>query len=182
LKPFDVENLGRKIPAPLTIDFEEVNGENEERFKREYYSLSESDDDPIGQWLKTAQARGDTRNSDSVLLHLVIELHRKVDDLGKILRDEKPEYIKLDKKCDIDEIGHEFLIIKEKLFEVAHKYYLRVNLPVFPTRIVPIFIEAAGADIGKILMMHERDRKDWDGYITARERALIREKKGFENG
>ncbi len=175
-----IESLGRRVPAPLKIAFEELNSENEDTFKREYYSLSESDDDAIGQWLKSAKARGDTKNSDSILLHLVIELHRKVDDLSKILNGEKREFIELRGEELVKEIGHGHFITKEDIFEVGHKYYARVDMPVFPARMMPLFIEAFSEDTARVLMMHDRDQKDWDSYITARERAIIRESKGLE--
>lgn len=167
--------LSRKIPAPLTIVYEPLKKEREETLKREYYSLSQSDDDAIGQWLRVAKAKGDTRDSDTVLLHLVVELHRKVDELTKIVKNETKEYIELEERSDIELIGHGFFQTKLDIFEPNRSYYGRVDLPVFPSRVVPIFFKGLEPNIGKIELMHDRDSKDWDGYITSRERAIIRE-------
>ncbi len=48
----------RYINAPLKIVFDIENSSKE--FKREYDSLSSTDDDSIGEWLRLAKARGNT--------------------------------------------------------------------------------------------------------------------------
>lgn len=70
----------RLVKAPIDIAFSELEM-NKEAYLREYQQLSESDDDPINQWLKLARAKGDTSDTDPVLLNLMVELHRKVDAL-----------------------------------------------------------------------------------------------------
>ena len=91
----------RVIRANLDIEFQKV-GEKEEIFKREFDKLSEVDDDSIGHWLKLAKARGETRESDQVLLTLITELHRKVDELTKLMKNEVPKKEKLGVKTNID--------------------------------------------------------------------------------
>ena len=86
--------MPRLIEAPLHIYFEEYD-ETKTEIQREYSLLSESDEDPVGQWLKIAKARGETRDSDDVLLTLVVELHRKVDSLTAYIKKEKENNLKL---------------------------------------------------------------------------------------
>ncbi len=166
----------RFVKAPLEIDFQECDDRYEE-FKREFDKLSESDEDPVGQWLKMAKARGETSDSDQVLLTLVTELHRKLDTLTKLVKGEEVSYLSLKNSQMIDSIGYEYFKLKDGGLIPQKEYYARISLPVFPKREVPIFFRAYSLDIAEILLIHERDEKDWNSYVAARERAMIREMK-----
>jgi hypothetical protein len=48
-------------------------------------------------------------------------------------------------------------------------------MPVHPKRDVAVFFTALNENIAHIQKMHERDIKEWNSYVTARERVLIRE-------
>ncbi|WP_456381461.1 hypothetical protein [Hydrogenimonas sp.] len=172
----------RLVPAPLEIDFEKVVPEREEAFEREFQRLSETDDDPIGQWLKLAKARGETKETDPVLLHLLVELHRKVDQLTQIVKNEEPERIALSFHAEIESIGFEHFSLKEPLLERGKRYYGRIAMPLFPKRDMGVWFEAQGDRLAKIVRMHERDEKEWNAYVTARERIMIREIKGKNRG
>lgn len=168
-----MENI-RFLRANLDIEFS--LSENED-FRREFDRMSEVDDDSIGHWLKLAKARGLTQESDTILLTLVTELHRKVDELKSLITDKADEKLKLDKKTFIEKIGFEHFLISEPLFEKGKEYYGRIDMPVFPKRLVPLFFIALDEKTAEFKLMHERDIKDWDSYVTARERVLIREMK-----
>ncbi len=169
----ELENI-RLVPAPIELDFEEVTPQNEEVCKREYESLSESDDDPIGQWLKLAKARGETSETDPVLLNLIVELHRKIDNLEAFLKNETPKRLALKHHAQIEAIGFEHFKIKEPLFKAKTLYYGRIAMPVHPKRDVAIFFESLDDRIAAIKQIHERDEKEWNSYVAARERVLIR--------
>ncbi len=166
----------RLVKAPISIVFSEASS-NKEEFMREYHQLSETDDDPISQWLKLAKARGETAESDPVLLNLVVELHRKIDNLEMLLKNEKPRRISLTVKAEIESIGFEHFELTEALLEKGKEYYGRVEMPVHPKRDVPIFFKALSSTLAEIIKIHERDEKEWGAYLTARERVLIREAK-----
>jgi hypothetical protein len=164
----------RLIPAPIEIEFDKASLEDE-KFQREYHSLGESDSDPIGQWLKLAKARGETSETDTVLLNLLIELHRKVDNLEALIKNETPKRLPLSYKTDIESIGFEHFKLKEALLQKDEIYYGRIAMPVHPKRDVAVFFKALDSQIAEIIKMHERDVKEWNSYVTARERVLIRE-------
>ena len=166
----------RLVPAPIHLYFSEAHI-NKEAYEREYQQLSESDDDPISQWLKLAKAKGDTRDTDPVLLQLVVELHRKIDSLEMFLKDEVPQRISLVNEGRIESIGFEHFKVEESLFEVGAVYYGRIEMPVYPKRDVGVFFEALSETLVKFLRIHDRDEKEWGAYMTARERVLIRESK-----
>jgi hypothetical protein len=167
----------RLVPAPLDIAFD-IGSSNPELFEREFQRLNESDDDPIGQWLKIAKARGETKETDPVLLNLIIELHRKVDQLTQIVKHEEPERVELPYQAHIESIGFEHFKLKEALLEPGQRYYGRIAMPLFPKRDMGVWFEVVDRQLAKIVRMHERDEKEWNSYVVARERVMIREIKG----
>ena len=168
--------MPRLVPAPISLVFSEADT-NRESFNREYQQLSESDDNPINQWLKLAKARGDTSETDPVLLNLVVELHNKIDALERFLKDEEPNRVSLMNEAHIDAIGFEYFNLEEEMLEEGVEYYARVEMPVHPKRDVGIFFKAQSRTLAQITKIHDRDEKEWGSYMTARERVLIREAK-----
>ncbi len=166
--------MPRLVPAPISILFSEASTQREE-FDREYQQLSESDDNPINQWLKTAKARGETAESDPVLLKLVVELHNKIDALEMFLKNEVPKRVSLTDEAHIDAIGFEHFNLSEEILEEGLEYYGRVEMPVHPKRDVGVFFVAQSKTLAQIVKIHDRDEKEWGVYLTARERVLIRE-------
>ena len=160
----------RLVNAPISLVFSKATVD-EEAFLKEYQQLSESDDDPINHWLKLARAKGDTAETDPVLLNLIIELHRKIDGLERFIKNEEPKRLSLADEVEIESIGFEHF----KFLEEGMAYYGRVEMPVHPKRDVPVFFTAVDQSLAKITKIHERDEKEWGAYLTARERVLIRE-------
>ncbi|MEA1918211.1 MAG: hypothetical protein U9N52_00080 [Campylobacterota bacterium] len=167
----------RLIAAPIAISFD-LLGHEKERYEREYHQLSEADDDPISQWLKMAKARGETAESDPVMLKLMVELHRKIDNLEQLIKNEKPKRLELSTHEMIESVGFENFKLKHPTFETGQTYYGRIEMPVHPKRDVGIFFKAEDQHLAKIIKMHDRDIKEWGAYVTARERVMIREMRG----
>ncbi len=167
----------RFVSANIEFRFDEYNKNSKEEFDR----LGLETDDPIGQFIKLAKARGDTKDTDPILLELLVALHRKIDDLTAYLKNEEKKLLNLPNLVNIIGIGFEYFKIDKDILIKGKKYYGRMDLPVFPKREVPLIFEGYNQNIGKILFMHERDEKDYNSYITARERAIIRELKS-KNG
>ena len=167
----------RLVPAPIEVAYA-LAKEDEEAFEREYHKLSQSDEDPIGQWLKLAKARGETSQTDAVLLNLLVELHRKIDKLEALLKNEKPKRVALQQQAKIEAIGYEHFKIAHAFFVAGEYYYGRIAMPIHPKRDVALFFVALSPQIVRIERMHEHDKKEWDSYVAARERILIREMRG----
>ncbi|MCW9026544.1 MAG: hypothetical protein OQJ77_04435 [Thiovulaceae bacterium] len=167
----------RLIPAPISLEFSKLSDEKNEEYAREFQQLSDSDEDPISQWLKLAKARGETRDTDDVLLNLMVELHRKIDKLEMTIKGDKPKRVDLDVSADIDSIGHEHFHIKDANLEIDAQYYGRITMPVHPKRDVAVYFKAVDSSLAEIVQIHERDAKEWSSYLAARERVLIREAK-----
>lgn len=173
--------MARLVRAPLDMQYEIIKSD-ESRYLREFEKLSQIEEDPVGQWLKLAKARGETSESDGVLLTLLVELHRKVDALSAYVRNEIPERLELASFGMIDAIGFEHVQLEKEGFIPGKRYYARVDMPVFPKREIPLFLKAQSAILAQIEKMHEGDRKDWDAYMMARERIMIRQHKAERNG
>ncbi|WP_458700717.1 hypothetical protein ACKGJI_01090 [Sulfurospirillum sp. 1307] len=166
-----MENV-RYVNAPLSLIYDENINED---YKREFDSLSGSDDDSVGEWLRLAKARGETNESDQVLLTLVLELHRKIDSLNAYIKGEEKKLLSLTCKAQIEAIGYEHFMLKDDDLEIGKSYYGRLDMPFFPKREVPVFFTAISNKEAKIELFHERDEKDWNAYVVARERVMIRE-------
>ena len=164
----------RLIQAPISITFSQADV-NPQMYEREYHQLSESEDNAINQWLKLAKARGETSDTDPVLLNLVVELHNKLDALELFLKDEVPQRVPLTVATHIDAIGFEYFNLLDAVLEQDVEYYGRIEMPVHPKRDVGVFFKAQSETLAKITRMHERDEREWGAYMTARERVLIRE-------
>lgn len=170
----------RLVPANLDIVFEEALG-RESEFLREFDKLSGNEDDPLGAWIKRAKAKGDTKESDQVILTLLVELHRKFDELNAYIKNEKFVKLELAQSGVLDGINFENFRIKEAKFKEGARYYGRIFMPIFPKRDVAIFFEALDKKTAKITRINESDESDYNGYVTARERAMIRELKEIKD-
>jgi len=164
----------RYIDAPLKIVFQK-DELNSVEFKREFDKLSSADDDSVSEWLRLAKARGETSESDQVLLTLLVELHKKVDSLSAYVKGEKVEFLELGNSSDIKAIGYEHFQFSSDIVDESSQYYGRIEMPFFPKREVPLYFKAISANEVKITLMHDRDEKDWSAYVVARERVMIRE-------
>lgn len=167
------------VQAPINITYSEVETHFED-YEREFNQMSESDDDPIGQWLKTSKARGDTSESDPIVLSLLVELHRKIDRLEQVLTNSIVERNFLTHNALIESIGFEHFKLKDHELEVGKNYYGRIEMPIHPKREIALFFEAVEGTLAKITRINERDEREWGAYVTARERVMIRQLKGRE--
>jgi len=167
----------RLVKAPISIVYDIANDDLHER---EYHTLSEADDDAIGQWLKLAKARGETSESDPIALKLLVELHRKVDNLERLIKNETPSRVGLSSAGKIESIGFGYFKLEKAELETSTQYYGRITMPTYPQREIGVFFRAVDSSVAKIEKIHDRDEKEWGAYVTARERVMIRELKGNE--
>jgi hypothetical protein len=167
----------RFVDSVLTVSLEQVNEASIVEFQKEYKILSDFEDDAVGQWLKLAKARGDTQESDEVLVTLLVELHKKIDALTAIIKDDEREFLELEHSLKICGVGFDHIKLEESVLEEGQEYYVRVSMPVFPVRQMPLFVKAVSKSIAEIVTMHHKDQQDWNSYVTSRERIEIRQKR-----
>ncbi|MDE7173701.1 MAG: hypothetical protein K2N70_05075, partial [Helicobacter sp.] len=160
---------GRTVQAPLNLEFaliEAADSESTKAYEREYASLSNADADPLGEYMKYARAKADSREADDIVLKLLVTLHYKLDEIKNILTDNVRQFVKLESKENVEALGHSVIIMPKAVFQKGAQYYARIDLPVFPERLIPIFLEAIEPKVAKVKRIHERDERDWDSYIT----------------
>jgi len=162
----------RFIKAGGFIEFSEC-GSSYELFEKEYYKFGEVESDSITQWLNLSKAKKDIDNTDPILLQLILELHKKVDRLEEIITHKSVSLLHLDFKIELHDIGFEH--IKLNNLKVGHLYYARIDIPIFPKRLIPIFFEAVDTNIALIKKIHQKDEQNWDSYIVSKEREYLRE-------
>lgn len=162
------------VEAALEISFSEANVDRYE-YDREYIQLSDGENDPINQWLKIARSKRDTVDTDPILLSLIVELHKKIDSLERLIKNEQIKRVELTNNNEpIDSIGFEHFKLKNPVLSEGVEYYGRIELPVHPKREIGIFFKTQDSSLAKIVRIHEKDERDWSLYLTARERAIIR--------
>jgi hypothetical protein len=166
----------RWISAPLVVAFS-PEGDNSEEFRLEFDRFAESDDDPMSEWLKLARARGETKESDPVALAMLIDLHRKIDELTRLVKGEKVRRTELKYSVRLDGLNYTHFRVENPVFKRGERYYARIAMPVFPMRDLGFYFIAASDKIAELALLHERDQKAWDGYAASRERAMIRQMK-----
>lgn len=170
----------RWITAPLEVEFAPEE-ENKSAFRLEFERFSESDDDPLSSWLKIVKARGDAKDSDPVLLALITDLHRKVDELTMLITHAHKPREMLRHKTLIEGINYTHFKLGEPLLITQTRYYGRIKMPVFPIRDIGFYFTAQSQTIGELVLMHEKDQKSWDSYVASRERVMIRQSKAEKN-
>ncbi|BCX80135.1 hypothetical protein [Campylobacter sp. 19-13652] len=163
----------RLVPAMLEVCLE-LDAVAKEQHLMEYNSLSFSEEDPLGAWLKRARAKGETKNTDEVLLNLLVHLHRKIDVLSEAVSGVKREFKSLAMSAIINEVGFEYVGFGDEILSVDEKYYMRFELPVFPKRQIAMYLKACDKRVAKIELMHDDDVSDWDGFVASKEREMIR--------
>jgi len=173
-----MENI-RFVPASLDIVFEEVNSSNKSIFKQEYNSLCEYENDDIKDWIKKLKSQGKLEDTDRVLLTLLVELHKKIDHLEALIKDEDQRGIKLQHSSKIIGINFDYIKTDNYNFLEDTLYYSKISLPVFPKREIPVYLYGISKDIAKIHLISQKNLEDWNALVMAKEREYIREiKKG----
>jgi hypothetical protein len=170
----------RLVPAAIDLVYEAVNGDMK-AYDREFQQIIDIEDDSIGQWIKHTKVRSDGNDSDPMILNLLVELYRKMDRIETFLtKGIHSQYLPLSVQGQIDEIGMEHFKLASDALEIGKIYYGRVEMPIYPKRIIPFYFEAVTSSLAKITKVNARDREEWAYYMTARERVMIRQIKGLE--
>ena len=163
----------RLINTALKIHYDTAHS-NAEEFAIEFNKLTQSDEDPIGEWLRLMRAKkGNFDNENTIVLELLVEIYRKIELLEHKIQGETKTYVPLSNEGLITTIGHSCFRIKDSTLQENTLYYGRVELPTFPTRILPIYF-IFNTNLALVEKIHARDENEWDSYVASKERALIR--------
>ena len=173
-----MENI-RLVPSTLDLVYEEV-GESVENFEREFNVISESEENSITQGIKHAKMRGESDETNILILNILSELYRKMDKIEHLLVHGSLKRLSLASSAFIESIGLEHFKLTAGTLEAGKRYYGRVEIPTFPKREIAFYFEGIEPSIAKIEKIHVRDKEAWGYYMTACERIMIRQMKGLE--
>lgn len=154
-------------------EVQEIGG----KFLQEYIALNQIEESGIEKWLKLSKGRD--YDGDEVMLELLVEVYKKLERLEQKLCIKENSYLPLELSLKTHSIGHGVLCFEEELKEGA-VYYARCELPVFPSKIIPLFFEMSTPHIGKIVKIGQSHNHSYDAYVVECERMEIRSKREVE--
>lgn len=172
-------SIGRLVDTSLELVFD-VSDTNLNEYEKEFNMIAKDDADAIGQWLRSAKAKGDTGDSDPVMLSLMAELYRKMDRLESLIVGNQNTRKPLGFKSEVSRIGVDCFELSQPLLEVSQNYYGRMVLPMLPQHETLFFFEALTPVLAKVTRIHTKNENEWGVYVAALDRALIRHLKGLE--
>lgn len=160
----------REIRIFANIDFEEVGG-REDEFLREFDTFSETNSNPIDDMIQKMKAKEGKNAPEDMTIFLLAELHKKVDELTKIVKGERANYVGLKNSSTVDFAWFDHLVISG--LKAGETYYARLEIPLFRPRPIPMFFKATGENSAEIIKIWARDRQEFDGYLASKEREEI---------
>ena len=165
------------VRTAATISYEEVN-ERLNEFEREFELFSSTDKNPVDDFIQKMKAKEGKNAPDDMTITLIAELHKKVDELTKIVKGETDTFIPLAHDTQLDFAW--FDIVKLDNLKEGQLYYARINLPLFRQREIPFFFKAIDGEYGEIVKMWPQDKADFDGYLASKDREEIARDKAFK--
>ncbi|WP_305862755.1 hypothetical protein [Helicobacter cholecystus] len=154
-------------------EVQEIGG----KFLQEYIALNQIEESGIEKWLKLSKGRD--YEGDEVMLELLVEMYKKLERLEQKLSIKENPYIPLELSLKTHSIGHSVLCFEEELQE-GGLYYARCELPVFPTKIIPLFFVMLTPFVAKITKIGQSHNHSYDAYVVECERMEIRSKREVE--
>lgn len=151
-------------------EVQEIGGES----LFEFNQLNQFEESGVEKWLKLTKNKEDEENP--ILLELLLEVYKKLEKIERRLFLNDDGMLKLPITVQTHRIGHGILCFKKDL-KIGSIYYGRIDLPIFPSKLVPFYIQMLTPNIAKIVRMSTNHTKSYDSYVAECERIEIREKK-----
>lgn len=161
----------------LDIEAQEVQEIEEGKCFQEYIRLNQIEESGVEKWLKLSKGRD--YDGDEVVLELLVEVYKKLERLEQKLSIQQSPLLPLPIRVQTHSIGHGVLCFEEGL-EVGKTYYARFDLPVFPSKIIPLFFTMLTPHIAKIVKIGTTHNKNYDSYVVECERMEIRSRREGE--
>ncbi len=159
------------VRITANISFEEVSPARKDEFYREFESFSGTDSNPVDDFIQKLKAKEGKNAPDDMTILLLAELHKKIDDLTKLIKGDIKSLVPLANEMIIDFAW--FDMVKLRGLKPGSQYYARINMPLFRTREIPFFFEAIDEEHGRITTMWPNDKADFDGYLASKDREEV---------
>lgn len=175
----------RLVDASLQIELQVLDDSIELEAIKEYEVITQLHANSIDKWLSSLKAKsGDCKcgGGTAILGEMLVHIYKKLEHLENLITDSHEKYIPLKHSIHTKQLGHGAIILDSTmldstLLEIDKQYYVRLFLPVFPVRCVPLFAVAKDTQILQIKKMADRDLKDYDSYIVSIEREMLKARK-----
>ncbi|RDU64945.1 hypothetical protein CQA53_07260 [Helicobacter didelphidarum] len=170
----------RLIDARLNIEFNELDDDLNLKATQEYNSLTQLHSHSIDKWLQSLQARsGDCKcgGGTAILGEMIVHIYKKLEHIENLITGEQVEYVPLHFINHTAKLGHGIIILDSNDLIIEKVYYVRLFLPIFPMRCVPLFAIAKDTNVFQINKISERDLKDYDTFIVGVEREALKARK-----
>jgi len=164
------------VRIAANIAFEEV-GHRKEEFEREFEIFSSTDSNPVDDFIQKMKAKEGKNAPDDMTILLLAELHKKVDDLTKIIKGETKTYLPLANEKILDFAWFDTICLSG--LNPGATYYARISMPLFRSRLIPFFFEASNEEYGTITKIWPSDKADFDGYLASKDREEIARERAF---
>ena len=175
----------RLVDASLQIELQVLDDSIELEVIKEYEVITQLHANSIDKWLSSLKAKsGDCKcgGGTAILGEMLVHIYKKLEHLENLITDSHEKYIPLKHSIHTKQLGHGAIILDSTMLdsaslEIDKQYYVRLFLPVFPVRCVPLFAIAKDTQILQIKKMADRDLKDYDSYIVSIEREMLKARK-----
>lgn len=155
------------------LEVSEIGGDS----LKEFNQLNQKEEAGIDKWLKLAKGR--EYDGDEVILELVAEVYKKLERIEEHLFAHRSNLLPLTQNVQTCCIGHEALCFDQALCE-GKIYYARMDLPVFPNKLIPFYFKMLTPHIAQIVKMGDLHTRSYDSYVVECERIGIRVKRQEE--
>ena len=170
----------RLVDASLQIELQAFDDSIALEATKEYDTITQLHGNSIDKWLSSLK----TKSSDckcgggtAILGEMLVHIYKKLEHLENLITDSSTQYIPLQYSSHTKQLGHGVILLDSVPLIAETKYYVRLFLPIFPVRCVPLFAIAKEDGILQINKIAERDMKDYDSYIVSIEREMLRARK-----
>ncbi len=170
----------RLVKARLNIEFQLLSDSIESRVLEEYQVITQLHNNSIDKWLHSLQAKsGDCKcgGGSLILGEMLVHIYRKLEHIENIIIGSEVRYVPLENISHTEQLGHGVILLDSVTLQKDKQYYIRLSLPIFPARCIPLFAIAIEENILKIIKIGDRDLKDYDSYIVSVEREMLKARK-----
>ncbi len=170
----------RLVDAHLQIELQALDDSIELDATQEYNAITQLHNNSIDKWLSSLKAKSSDckcGGSTAILGEMLVHIYKKLEHIENLIAGSAVQYIPLHHSTHTTQLGHGVILLDSLQLKLETQYYVRLFLPVFPVRCVPLFAVAKGEGILQIQKMAERDLKDYDSYIVSVEREMLKARK-----
>ncbi len=170
----------RLVEAKLNIEYQLLDDSMESKFVEEYNTIIQAHNNSIDKWLRSLQTKsGDCKcgGGSLILGEMLVHIYKKLEYIESLIAGSEVSYIPLENTSQTKQLGHGIILLDSLNLQKGGKYYVRLSLPTFPPRHIPLFVTAIENNVLQIVKIGDRDLKDYDSYIVGVEREMLKARK-----